>query len=604
MDAVSPPSWRSRRPPPPLSDYFCLADGHTAALVDRRGRCDFLCWPRFDSPIGLGRLLDADQGGSVGVLGGVRGSVRAGWRGRSRVLRIEWDSGLTVESALIQAGGASSLVWLVSGPTGAPVILDLQHPRAGGGPDWQLRPDGAVLDQRGRPDGPGGPLRVLCGAPLESHPSGALLRLPPDGLVVRLVGPDGFGRAGSPSEGRRELERLHDDDEAWVEDLLRRDLAHLIGDAPGWASSMVERSLLTLRGLQDRASGLLVASPLTSIPQWPGSARAWDYRYAWLRDCSDAGIAFCRAGALQEAGRLAQGLASQLGPKPLDARPVSRLDGSPLPEEHRADHLEGYGGSPVRVGNAAADQVQLDTLGEVLRFAAILAERAQAPRELMDLVPPLADAIVARWRLPDHGIWEVRGEPHQYLHSKLVCGSALEAAAALGDSRLAPVPQRSWRDAAQLIRESIAVSGTATGLPMAEDDPSADGALLASYLVDFPDPKPDAATLDRVLEELGQWPLVARHHPERDGIPGPCAPFVFAGLWAAAAEARLGRAEMAKRRLRAICSLSGPAAQLSEVADPAVGRMLGNFPQVQSHAALLEAVGAVWGRAPQSRVAP
>ncbi|MGH7693005.1 MAG: glycoside hydrolase family 15 protein [Candidatus Dormibacteria bacterium] len=333
-------------------------------------------------------------------------------------------------------------------------------------------------------------------------------------------------------------------------------------------------------------------------PQWPRSGRAWDYRYAWLRDCADAGMALCRAGAYPEAEAVARGLGQRVGDHPDLAAPVQRLSGSDLPAEHVASQLRGYSGSPVRIGNAASGQAQLDTLGEVAQLALALDRVGHCPDELLSRVPAIAGAAGKQWMLPDHGIWEVRGDPQDYVHSKVMAWAALSAACSLAAQDRIRGPVATWKEDAAAIAQAVARRGCGPHgeLVMSFQDSSADSSLLAAYLVSFIDPgRPDAeATLRRVELELGQGPLMARHFPERDGIDAPCFPFLFPGLWAASAEARLGLREAAEERLRRICGLAGPAGQLSEVADPETGALWGNYPQVQSHAALVAAALEIW----------
>ena len=341
-----------------------------------------------------------------------------------------------------------------------------------------------------------------------------------------------------------------------------------------------------------------MTSPTTSIPQWHASERAWDYRYAWLRDCADAGIALTHAGALPEADAVARGLARLLRGQPETARPVQRLSGGHLPPEHLVAQLSGYADAPVRIGKGAAGQAQLDTLGEVVRLAGELERTGSCPPELLLQVPALADAARSRWRLPDHGIWEVRGEQQDYVHSKVMAWNALRTASHLADrGRISSSPEP-WGEEAQKIRSAIAARGKGpTGsLAISFQEKGMDSALLAAYLVSFisPTDADAAATLDGVVAELERWPLMARHFPERDGIDAPSFPFIFPGLWAASAEALLGRQLAAETRLQAICRLGGPSGQLSEVAEPATAALWGNFPQVQSHAALVDAALTIW----------
>lgn len=596
----------------PVQQYFCLADGRTAAVINSDGGCDFLCLPRFDGPLRLAKLLDAQRGGSVGVAALSQGSSAPKWEGASRVIEFSAELGVRIRSGLLDDGSAgSAVVWLAEGPVGTRLRINLSGPGGAAGASWAATAFGAVLGDAGHRDGPGGPLILVSSRPTHAGPAALETELGPEGLVVWLGAPGSGGRlpprpamaVAAPVEGVSAARGLLDDsvarDQRWVAQLHRGPaLARLAGQAPAWARVAVDRSLLTLRGLQDRETGLLVAAATTSIPQWPASPRAWDYRYAWLRDCADAGIAFCHAGARLEAEAVARGLGHLLGsgPDPLSA--VRRLSGAELPPEHVLTHLAGYSGALVRIGNGASRQLQLDTLGEVTRLAGELDRAGGCPPELLQHVPALAHAAELGWSFPDHGIWEVRGARRHYVHSKVMAWSALQTAASLAErGRIAGDP-RGWRRQAEAIERSIQGQGRGTdgGLVMSFQEPVSDSALLAAYLVSFIRPgQPGAdSTLTRISRDLGRGPLMARHSPERDGIAAPCFPFIFPGLWAVGAEALLGRTGAAERRLRAICGLTGPAGQLSEVADPESGALWGNYPQVQSHAALVDAALLCW----------
>ncbi|MGC2192990.1 MAG: glycoside hydrolase family 15 protein [Candidatus Dormiibacterota bacterium] len=611
--AEKEPQRASSGPDRPIRDYFCLADGRTAALINPDGGCDFWCWPRFDSPFSLAALLDPGRGGSVGVTSARGTASSASWLGRSRVIRFAFPGGLEIQCGLVDDGtGQSALVWLVDGPAGELIQIYLADPSAGGGAGWTTNPYGALLGSGALPDGPGGPLILTVSSQTQAGRRGLVAQLPEEGLMVWLgAASEGGLRPALPalvadrpeeavSRARELLARSVASDRRW---LLRLEedggpLGELLRRAPIWAITAVDRSLLTLLGLQHRNTGLLVASPVTSVPQWPSSERSWDYRYAWLRDCADAGIALCHAGAFPEAESVARGLAGLLAEHPDLAAPVRRLSGEELPPEHFVSQLRGYSGSPVRIGNDAAGQVQLDTLGEVARLALELDRHQRCPDELLRQVPPLADAAVRRWRLPDHGIWEVRGTPKDYVHSKVMAWSALQAACAIAERGRIRGPVAAWQEESAAIETEVQRRGRgqAGELVMSFQNSGADSALLAAYLVSFirPDLPEADATLRRVTRDLGRGPLMARHTPERDGIDAPCFPFIFPGLWAAIAEVLLVRSEAAEARLLAICQLAGPAGQLSEAADPKTGQLWGNYPQVQSHAALLDAALAIW----------
>ncbi|HEY6537759.1 MAG TPA: glycoside hydrolase family 15 protein [Candidatus Dormibacteraeota bacterium] len=584
----------------PIRDYFCVGDGSSAVLLDPQAGCHFWCWPGFDGQLRLAALLDPAGGGSVGLSPASRPLSGAGWLESSRVVSYQGQPGLRIQAGLLPDGAqGSAVVWIVDGPPGAEVLISLVDPTAGGGQGWSATRGGAELGPALLPDGPGGPLFLASSLPVEVAPGGLLPRLGPEGLVVWLGGGDRARRpppllaraVRSPvacaRETRRMLAAAVAEDRSWLQGLHRA--APLVGfrqSAPPWALAALDRSLLTLRGLQERNSGLLVASPTTSIPQSPGSERAWDYRYAWLRDCADAGIALAHVGALSEARAVASGVGRILGEDPDLAAPVRRLNGAALPPEHVVAQLQGYSGAPVRIGNDAASQVQLDTLGEVARLAGELASAGECPDDLLRLVPTLADSASRRWPLPDHGIWEVRNLPQDYVHSKVMAWTAMRVATRLAEAGWISGPGRRWSQEVGAVEEAIDARGRGPGggLAMSFQDPSADSALLAAYVVSFIDPNraQASATLDNVLENLAVGPLLARHRPERDTIPAPCLPFIFPALWAAVAEARLGRRRAAITRVEAICKLAGAAGQLSEVADPASGSLWATIPRCRA----------------------
>ena len=224
------------------------------------------------------------------------------------------------------------------------------------------------------------------------------------------------------------------------------------------AGGLLETTAAVLLGLRRRDGGI-VAAPTTSLPQWPGSGRTWDYRYCWLRDLSLAALAMLRLGLLDSAQSLAAFIGNvvrEFGPVPL-----VRLDGGSAPDETEMSELAGYGGArPVRIGNAAAAQAQLDVPGEVIELATSLAGISALPDELAAAVPLLADWLVQHWREPDHGIWEIRGSPARYSHSLVTAISGLEGAAALVDRRVVTGDAAAWRRAADAVATEP-VPGTA-----------------------------------------------------------------------------------------------------------------------------------------------
>lgn len=577
--------------PVPIRRLFCISNGVGAALLDRDGSLVFWSPPGFDGELRLASLLDPERGASLAVTPVGVGAPRGRWGAPGRVLEARWLSGARLRVAW---GEGEELLWLLDGAPGGRGRIRLRGRDARGLPLWNPTVEGAILRAQ---SASAPPLHLSCSAPVE-WPEG-LVTIPEEGLAVRLSLRLPAGRPSLRGVTGLVLDRLSEHRHWWAAISASQPMSDLLKLAPELAANAVTVSLATIASLQDRATGLVVASPTTSIPQWPGGQRAWDYRYAWLRDNADAGVAMTLAGDLPAAARLGEGLAQLLR---AGAAPVRRLNGGPLPPEMLVRGLRGYGGAAVRIGNAAAEQAQVDTLGEVCRFAELLDRAGACPPELLEQIPALADAAAREWTRPDHGIWEVRGPRLDYTHSKLLAWTALDRALTLTSRRGLPAPPE-W-DAARLAVEREVGSRTAHGdgrLAMAYQDSTADAATLAAYLVGYPLPggRENPATLDYVLKDLGEGPLLVRHRPERDEIPEPCLPFIFPAFWAAVAEELVGRHSAAVARFRALCALAGPAGQLSEVADPVQRRLLGNFPQIQSHAALVEAAFRIWG--PDSR---
>lgn len=363
---------------------------------------------------------------------------------------------------------------------------------------------------------------------------------------------------------------------------LRADAVRVLGHDR--CRELVAVSAAVLSGLRYEGGGI-VAAPTTSLPQWPRSARCWDYRYCWLRDAALAGGAMLRLGLVDTAHALGEfigGVVAEDG-----VRPLVRVDGTAAPAERTDPGLAGYRGArPVRFGNAAADQLQLDVAGEVLEFAFALARADALPGSLAAAVQPLAAWIAGRWDAPDHGIWEIRGAPRQYTHSRVMAWLGLERAARLAGRGLARGDAPAWQGLAENIRAAVLPAGGAA-LQLHPTGGGADAALTLAVQNGFLDPAaPEAAaTLDLIARELDDSGLLQRYRGSRDLLADPCAPFVFPTFWMSTAEAEAGRD--GTRWLEAAVSASSPLGLFGEVRDPQSGGPLGNFPQVQSHAALL-----------------
>jgi alpha,alpha-trehalase len=572
----------------PIGEHALLADSRTAALIDPDGDAAWLCWPRVDSTPLLFSILDERRGGGLSVRPARQGArvVSRRYHPRSLVLESVWEvdgARLIVDDAL-DVGAHPLLVRRLRAEGGdVDVAVDFRSPIWDGkrallsmvnevlevngvsrvaisAPDtWHTRSDGAICAFRLRA---GDTTTVTLGAPVT------------DARAANIDATLAQWHAMVPPRSTYDLD-LADlrTDESTIRDLLGITAAVLLG-------------------LRNNDGGI-VAAPTTSLPQWPASSRTWDYRYCWLRDASLAGIAMLRLGLVDAA----QGLAAFIGAVVTQQGPVPlmRVDGSAPPEETHIAELLGYRGArPVRIGNAAATQAQLDVPGEIIELATALSVKDALPEVLAAAVPILAGWLTRHSREPDSGIWEIRGRPRRYTHSLITAISGLEGAAALVDSGLVAGDARPWRHDATLIGAELGSNGTALQLRL--DGGGADAALAHAALLGGLDAVGPhlRATLDLIVERLDRGGLVDRYEGQPDTIGDPCAPFVFPTFWLSGALTATGRD--GSPWFEAALGTRGPLGLFGEVADPLDHTPLGNYPQVQSHAAFALAVTSVRSR--------
>jgi|HubBroStandDraft_6_1064221.scaffolds.fasta_scaffold03764_9 GH15 family glucan-1,4-alpha-glucosidase len=560
----------------PIGEHALLADSRTAALIDPDGNVAWLCWPWIDATPLLFSILDAERGGRFSLRPARREArvLSRRYHLRSLVLETVWEVGpsrLIVEEALDLGDGPMLIRSLRAEGDAVDVMATISAPAWPGTPA-SLR----ILDHALELDGVS---RVVINAPSrwEATTNGATSQFtvhPGSARTVTLATANTAPHASTIqpaiTEWRRRIPGIRTDNRAssGSRDLLGITAAVLLG----------------LR----RNGGGIVAAPTTSLPQWPGSARTWDYRYCWLRDSSLAALAMLRLGLIDEA----RSLGAFIGSVVMDSGPVPlvRLDGSAPPVEGEIAELAGYGGArPVRIGNGAAGQAQLDVPGEVIELATALAGASALPGELASAVPILAGWLVEHWREPDSGIWEIRGQPARYTHSLVTAVSGLHGAAALADRRLVAGAAVTWRRAAVAATADLGASGA---LELRISDGGADAALAQSALLGGLDAIAHRvdATLQLIAERLDRGGLVDRYEGQPDMIADPCAPFVFPTFWLATALEATGHD--GSRWLEAALATAGPLGLFGEVADPVDHGPLGNYPQVQSHAAFVLAVAA------------
>ncbi len=581
----------------PIEDYAVLGDGHTAALVSRGGSLDWLCLPRFDSDACFAALLGTPDHGRWLLTVRDATSVTRTYRGDSFVLDTTYvtPTGTAVATDAMPLGdGRSDVVRRVECTHGE---VEVEH-------EWVVRFGYGGIQPwvRHERDADGNDaIRAIAG------PDSLVLRGDRLPRAVDHRHRDRFTlRAGEsvelsltwvhswqPVPSRLTVpDRLDETVIAWG--LWARDCTY---DGP--YGEAVVRSLLVLRMLTDVTTGGIVAAPTTSLPETFGGERNWDYRYCWLRDAALTLEALLEQGFRDEATQWRDWLERAVAGDPRDLQIMYRLDGGRrLPETH-LDHLPGYAGSrPVRLGNGAVDQVQHDVLGEVMSALAMARDAGLAETaDSWSLQRRLVDDLVRGWREPDRGIWEVRGEPRHFTHSKIMAWAALDRSIRGAEDHGLPAPLDRWRTARDEIRADVLAHGWSDEVGSFVQHYGAthtDASLLQMVQVGFlpaDDPRV-LATVARVRDELEVAPgLLLRYRAERtdDGLEGDEAPFLACSFWLADALARAGDVAGSTRVLDALVPLANDVGLLAEQYDPRARRMVGNVPQALSHLALVRA---------------
>jgi GH15 family glucan-1,4-alpha-glucosidase len=578
--------------PLPIEDYAVIGDTQTAALVGRDGSIDWLCLPRFDSGAIFAALLGTEEHGRwlLAPAEPVR-ATRRRYRGDTMVLETEYDTdGGTVRviDFMPPRGEAADVVRIVEGVRGrVQMRMDLRlRFDYGHVLPWVRRVDADVVAVAG-------PDSVCLRTPVEVRGKN-MATVAEFSVGEKFHAPFVLTWQASHQPVPKAVDpyvALQATEAYWSEWIGR---CTYEGD---WREAVV-RSLLTLKLLTYAPTGGIVAAVTTSLPEALGGVRNWDYRFCWLRDATITLQSLMYSGYVDEAREWRQWLLRAIAGDPAEMQIMYGVAGERRLDEKIADWLPGYCGNPVRIGNAAAEQFQLDVYGEVMdalhqgRKAGLETDRAawSLQRHLMDFVEH-------HWDTPDEGIWEVRGGSQHFVHSKLMAWVAVDRA--IKDSKKAhvPGPRERWKQLRAQIARDIHEKGfderrgTFTQFYGSEE---LDASLLMMPLVGFIKPDDErmrgtVAAIERELMEDGFLQRYTQHHDsDVDGLPPGEGAFLACTFWLAQNYALMGRQDEAHDVFERLLALRNDVGLLSEEYDVRAGRLVGNFPQAFSHVPLID----------------
>lgn len=598
----------------PIKDYALIGDCHTAALISSKGSIDWYCPGRFDNPAVFCRILDSGKGGFFEITRDKDYSFSRKYLGDSNIL-----------TSIVTSDESKLLI---------KQFMPIRSPKPGAGAEDAKTPFRIISSVEGLEGN--GEIRVRfnptfnfarnrCefgkeqGAIIASW-SNHYLTLSSEKMEFS-VGENGV------AEGKRKIKQ---GEQCWIildysENKKDVQISFSNEECNAWFDETkhywkewsdrctyngpyrkeVLRSALTLKLLTYEPTGAIIGAPTTSLPEEIGGSRNWDYRYSWLRDSSLMLYALMTIGYHDQATDFLKWLQSTQKRNPTAIPQILyKIDGEADVHETIVDHLEGYRGSkPVRIGNAAAGQFQLDIFGEILTTAYLYlmhdydrsARRVARQTDISHVHWPVLKALVNdaadKWKEPDNGIWEVRKSPQEFLYSRLMCWAALDRGIRLAKTFQLDASITEWERTREEIRTAILEKGynkDVNAFTQSFGSNALDASALAISRIGFlpcTDPRV-VSTIDQIQKKLSHHGLIYRYLTE-DGLPGQEATFALCTFWQVDALALSGRKDEAHDLFEKIISYSNDVGLMSEELDPDTGEFLGNFPQGFSHLALI-----------------
>jgi GH15 family glucan-1,4-alpha-glucosidase len=578
--------------PARIEDYALIGDCETAALVDKTGSIDWLCWPSFSSQACFAALLGSEENGYWKITPRSEGyTVSRCYRDHTLILETTFeheDGAIRLIDFMPIRGTNSDVVRIVEGVRGTLAVrmelcLRFDYGRT---VPWVTRIEDGV--------------RAVAGPNLTVLHSSVSVR----GENLKTVAEFGV------SEGERVWFTLTYG-ESHLDEPKPIDHARALEDTQHfwerWSARLkyegeyreaVERSLITLKALTYRPTGGIVAAVTSSLPEQLGGQRNWDYRYCWLRDTTFTLLALANAGYYDEAVAWQDWLLRALAGSPDQVQIMYGLKGDRQLIEWEIDWLPGYEkSSPVRIGNAASNQVQLDIYGEMLdSFFHSQSKMARHTEDDFRVLSLLLEHLEKIWDQPDSGIWEMRGGPKQFTYSKMMCWVAFDRAVLLADQLNYDAPVDRWKQIRDAIHKQVCDRGFSkekNAFVQEYDSEQLDAALLLMPAVGFlhgKDPRVKG-TVEAIRRELMREGLLLRYDTGRtqDGLPPNEGAFLACSFWMVSSLKAIGRPDEARALFEKLLSLRNDLGLLSEEYDVHKNRFVGNYPQAFSHIALVNA---------------